>query len=81
MEAILKHVKPLPDYKLELEFQNGSTAVVNMAGCIHSIRFFRIARKEVFATARAQGDKVIWVDGLTTFGVYCSELLDTMMMD
>lgn len=43
--------------------------------------FSRIAEPETFATARAEGDKVVWEDGVMTFGVYCGELLDAMMMD
>ncbi len=81
MDAVLKKVTPLKDYRLELFFQNGSTAVVNMERRVQTLRFARIAPREVFATARAEGDKVVWSDGVTPFGVYCSELLDAMMMD
>ncbi len=81
METILKAVKPLPDYRLELVFQNGSIAVINMKRRIETLRFARLASAQVFATARAEGDKVVWQDGGTPFGVYCHELLDAMMMD
>jgi len=81
MDTVLKTVVPLKDYRLELKFRNGSVAVVNMAGCVRTFRFSRIAPREVFATARAEGDKVVWTDGTTPFAVYCTELLDTMMMD
>ena len=30
METVLRKARPLPGYRLELVFQNGSTAVVNM---------------------------------------------------
>ena len=81
MDTALKDVIPLTGYRLELTFQNGSTAVVNMARRVQTLRFSRIAPKETFATARAEGDRVVWADGVTTFGVYCGELLDAMMMD
>ncbi len=81
MESVLKAVRPLPDHRLELTFQNGSSAVVNMEQRVKTFRFACLAPAQVFATARAQGDKVVWQDGKTTFGVYCSELLDAMLMD
>ena len=77
----LRSAKPLPGHRIELIFKNGSTAVVNMERRIGTLRFARIADEAVFASARAEGDKVVWLDGNTPFAVYCSELLDAMMMD
>ena len=81
MDAVLKAVTPLPDYRLELRFQNGSTAVVNMERRVKTLRFSRLDDEKVFASAKADGDKVVWTDGKTSFTVYCTELLDAMMMD
>ncbi len=80
MDSVLKAVRPLPDHRLELAFQNGSTAVVNMEQRVRTLRFARIGPEQVFTTARAEGDKVVWQDGKTLFGVYCGELLDAMLM-
>ena len=81
MDTVLRGVRPLPDYRLELTFQNGSTAIVNMEKRVRTMRFSRIAPKATFASARAVGDKVVWADKGMPFGVYCGELLDAMMMD
>ena len=81
MDAVLKQVTPFKDYRLQLSFQNGSTAVVNMEKLVRTLRFSRIAPREIFATAHAEGDRVVWADGVTPFGVYCGELLDAMMMN
>ena len=81
MDSVLKAVRPLPDHRLELAFQNGSTAIVNMEQRVRTLRFARLAPAQVFATARAEGDRVVWQDGKTSFGVYCGELLDAMLMD
>lgn len=81
MDTTLKSATPLADYRLKLTFQNGSTAVINMARRVRTLRFAHIAPIDIFATARAEGDKVVWADGVTSFGVYCVELLDAMMMD
>jgi len=81
MDTALKAVTPMADYRLKLKFQNGSTAIVNMERRVRTLRFARIAPPGIFSTARAEGDRVVWKDGATTFGVYCVELLDAMMMD
>ena len=81
MDTALKEVRPMADYRLELRFQNGSVAVVNMARRVRTLRFARIAPAAIFATARAEGDRVVWTDRGMPFGVYCGELLDAMMMD
>lgn len=81
MDAVLKEVRPLPGYRLELRFRNGSSAVVNMERRLRTLRFSRLASAEIFATARAEGDRVVWQDGGALFGVYCGELLDAMMME
>ena len=57
MNEVLLSVRALPGYRLELAFENGSTAVVNMAKRVQTIRFSRIASPEVFSTARAEGEK------------------------
>lgn len=81
MDTILKAVTPLPDYRLALTFRNGSSAVVNMERRVKTLRFARLASPQVFTTVKADGDKVVWQDGGTSFGVYCHELLDAMLMD
>lgn len=81
MDTVLKKATPMKNYRLELQFQNGSSAVVNMKQRVKTIRFSRLAPTEVFITARAEGDKVVWTDEGKLFGVYCGELLDAMMMD
>lgn len=81
MDTVLKSVTPLPDYRLELTFRNGSTAIVNMERRIQTLRFARLSSPQIFATAKADGDKVVWQDGGTSFGVYCNELLDAMLME
>jgi len=81
MESMLKAVTPLAGYRLELTFRNGSTAVVNMERRVKTLRFARLASPQVFASVKADGDKVVWQDGGTSFGVYCNELLDAMLME
>ena len=81
MDPVLKDARPLEGYRLALTFRNGSTAVVDLARRVRALRFARLASPETFATARAEGDRVVWTDGETPFGVYCGELLDAMMMD
>jgi hypothetical protein len=81
VETVLKAVRPLPEHRLELAFQNGSIAVVNLERRIGTLRFARLAPAQVFFTARAEGDRVVWQDEGKPFGVYCGELLDAMLLD
>ena len=81
MDAGLKEVRPLPDYRLELTFHNGSTATVNLRSRMKTVRFTRLASPELFATARAEGEKVVWSDEGGSVSLWCSELLDAMLLD
>ena len=80
MDTILKTVAPLPGYRLALTFRNGSSAVVNMERRVRTLRFARLA-PQVFTSVKADGDKVVWQDGGASFGVYCYELLDAMLLE
>ncbi len=81
MDTILKTVAPLPGYRLALTFRNGSSAVVNMKRRVRTLRFPRLASPQVFTSVKADGDKVVWQDGGASFGVYCYELLDAMLLE
>lgn len=81
MDSALKTVRPLPGYRLEVTFQNGSMAIVNMEQRVKTLRFSRLSSEDTFSTARAEGDKVVWNDKGMTLSFYCNELLDAMMMD
>ena len=81
MRTALKQVRPLPDYRLQLTFQNGSLAIINMSRRIKTLRFSRLSSESVFATARAEGDRVVWRDGDSPFSFTCTDLLDTMLLD
>ena len=81
MDAVLLRATPLPGFLLELKFLNGSTAIVNLARRVQTVRFAGLAAWEMFSTARAEGDRVVWSDGKREIGVFCGELLDAMMMD
>ena len=81
MYGYLSSAKPLPGHRLEMIFQNGSSAVVNLERRVKTLRFSRLDDEKFFASAKADGDKVVWADGNTSFSVYCTELLDAMMMD
>ena len=81
MDAGLKEVRPLSDHRLEMVFYNGSTATVNLRNRMKTVKFSRLSDPEVFATARAEGEKVVWSDESGSVSVWCSELLDAMLLD
>jgi hypothetical protein len=81
MDSGLYEVRPLPDYRLELQFRNGSKAIVNLQGRIKTIRYSPLTSPGLFATARAEGEKVVWRNESGTFSAWCSELLEAMLLD
>ena len=81
MDAGLKEVRPLPDYRLQLDFFNGSTATVNLSSRMKTVKFSRLASPDLFAKAKAEGEKVVWTDDSGSVSIWCSELLDAMLLD
>ena len=81
MDAGLKEVRPLSDYRLEMLFYNGSTAVVNLRNRLRTVKYSRLASPELFNSARAEGEKVVWTDEAGSVSLWCSELLDDMLLD
>ncbi|MBQ7600401.1 MAG: DUF2442 domain-containing protein [Clostridia bacterium] len=81
MSTSLTEVKALPGYRIQLDFRNGSTAIVNMEQRVRTLRFSCLSSESLFSTAKAEGDKVVWADGKNTFWVYYGELLDALAMD
>lgn len=81
MGESLVEVYPMDDYRLEMVFRNGSTAVVNLEKRTRSLRFSKLTLPGLFKTAKADGDRIIWSDGKETVSAYVNEILDSMMLD
>ena len=81
MGACLIELQPLDNYRLRLVFRNGSTAVVNMENRVRSLRFSRLTSPELFRTAKAAGDRIIWSDGRETVSAYVSEIIESMLLE
>ena len=79
MDTSVKAVKALPDFQLQVTFQNGSVAVVNFQNMIRTIRFAPLASEDVFDSVRVEGDKIIWQGKGRGMQIYCNELMDIMM--
>ena len=76
MNTGLEVVRPMPGFRLELEFRNGSTRIIDMSRKVKTMRFSRISSEKTFSTAKAMGDRIVWSDEGRIFGVFCDELLD-----
>lgn len=70
---------PHDEYQLELTFENGSHALVNLKSRIGSVRFRQICDPLIFATAEINGDKICWHCPDGEFSVYVTELLESML--
>lgn len=74
-------LRVLPGYQLRFDFRNGSQAIVDMKHRVHAMRFGRLARPDVFSTARLEGNEVVWNSGPHHIRASINELLDSMQMD
>lgn len=70
---------PRGDYQLEIAFENGSQALVNLKNRIESVRFRQLSNPLVFETAQINGDKICWYCESGEFSVYVTELLESML--
>lgn len=80
MNTGLEVVRPMPGFRLELEFRNGDTTIVDMSQKVKTMRFSRLSSEKTFSTAKAMGDRVVWLDEGRMFGVFCDELMDAAMV-
>lgn len=80
MSSALEGVKPMPGFKLELDFKNGSSTVVDMSQRVKAMGFSAFSPEQTFSTARALGDRIVWTERGRIFGIYCDELLDTKIV-
>lgn len=64
---------------MELTFENGSAALINLKNRMDSVRFCRICDPLVFLTAKVNGDKICWQCHDGEFSVYVTELLESML--
>lgn len=51
----IRRVKPLPDYRLKLEFTSGSLLILNMADLVGSIRYFPLTDVGIFNSVATDG--------------------------
>ena len=80
MISALEGVKPMPGFKLELDFKNGSTTIVDMSQKIKTMGFSAFSTEQTFSTARALGDRIVWTERGRIFGIYCDELLESKIV-
>ena len=56
-------VKPLPDYKLLLNFETGETKIFDVAPSLHGDWYGKLRDAAVFHTVHITGHTVAWADG------------------
>lgn len=74
----IKRVMPMEDYRLFVEMETGSTAVVEFKNKLETARFTALSDKPFFASAVTDGDYVIWSDQKHTLKISIKELLDVL---
>ena len=63
MNPVVKSVKPLPDYQIELQFDNDEVRVLDMTSYLDFGIFAELRDEELFRTVRVCFDSVEWKNG------------------
>ena len=56
----ITEVIPRKDYRLEVRFENGSSAVLDFSKRIHTVRFGMLSDKDFFSRAKTDGTLITW---------------------
>lgn len=56
----IKSVYPREDYRLEVQLDNGSSIILNLAGRLGTVRFGMLADKEFFKRVTTDGHYLKW---------------------
>jgi Protein of unknown function (DUF2442). len=56
----IKKVKPLEDYFLEVQLENGSSITLNLKSKLQTVRFGMLSDKELFCRAATDGSYIFW---------------------
>lgn len=60
----IERVSPLPNYCLEVEMKNGSSATVDFKPRLNSAKYMVLKNEEIFKMVTTDGNYVIWQNGL-----------------
>lgn len=63
MPSILS-VHPLLGYKVEINFSNGNTVILNLTSKLRTIRFSPLSSKQVFDDVLTNGQSIYWGQSL-----------------
>ena len=63
MNPVVQNVRPLPEYQIELQFDNGEVRVLNMAAYLDFGVFAELRDENLFKTVRVCFDSVEWENG------------------
>lgn len=56
----IKRVIPMNDYRLEVQLENGSIIILNLADRLNTVRFGLLKDKEFFQQATTDGTLITW---------------------
>lgn len=62
-QPIVQNVKPLADYQIELQFDNGEVRVLDLSSYLNFGIFAELRDEELFKTVRVCFDSVEWENG------------------
>lgn len=60
--SYIKSVVSREDFRLEVQFDNGSIVILNMESRLHTLRFGMLSDKEFFKNVITDGHCIFWDD-------------------
>jgi len=76
--SYIKTVLPMKDYRLFMEMEGGSTAIVDLSGKLQTAKYAELTDEAFFRTAVTDGDYVLWGNGRVRLTV--GELMDVILL-
>ncbi len=53
-------IRPMENYRMEVEFSNGSIVILNLENKLHTIRFSALRDRKLFESATTDGISILW---------------------
>lgn len=74
----IKNVVPMDNFRLYVEMEGGSTAIVDFTGRFNTMKYAELSDEKYFKTVKTDGDYVFWGDGRLKITV--NELMKVILL-
>lgn len=74
----IRSVVALPDYRLLMEMESGSSVTVDLSVKLHTMKYAELADEALFRSVSTDGDYVVWGEGRLRLTV--NELMEVVLL-